>query len=40
LRHLWVIYPGTARYPAHEKIAMLPLADIAALPQEMERVKK
>ena len=20
LRHLWVIYPGTTRYPAHEKI--------------------
>ncbi|OGR28138.1 MAG: hypothetical protein A2X79_00060 [Desulfuromonadaceae bacterium GWB2_53_15] len=39
LRHLWVIYPGTNRYPAHEKITMLPLADIAALPAEIERQK-
>ena len=37
LRHLWVIYPGTVRYPAHEKITMLPLADVATLPAEVER---
>jgi hypothetical protein len=35
LQHLWVIYPGAARYPAHEKITMLPLANIATLPAEM-----
>lgn len=33
LSHLWVIYPGTVRYPAHEKITMLPLAEVATLPQ-------
>ena len=38
LRHLWVVYPGTIRYPAHEKITMLPLADIATLPEEVEKV--
>jgi len=38
LRHLWVIYPGTIRYPAHEKITMLPLADVATLSTEIERV--
>jgi predicted AAA+ superfamily ATPase len=40
LRHLWVVYPGAARYPAHEKVTMFPLADITALPQEIERVQK
>lgn len=35
LTHIWVIYPGTARYPAHEKITMLPLAEISRLPQEI-----
>jgi len=35
LTHLWVIYPGTVRYPAHEKITMLPLAEIARLPQDI-----
>ncbi|MGA2151821.1 MAG: ATP-binding protein [Geobacteraceae bacterium] len=37
LRHLWVIYPGSTRYPAHEKITMLPLADIATLQAEVAR---
>ena len=35
LTHLWVIYPGTARYPAHEKITMLPLVEVARLPLEI-----
>ena len=39
LSHLWVVYPGANRYPAHEKITMWPLSDIAALPAEVERVK-
>lgn len=36
LDHLWVIYPGMVRYRAHEKITMLPLAEVGRLPQEME----
>lgn len=36
LTHLWVVYPGVVRYPAHEKITMLPLAEIALLPHEIE----
>lgn len=35
LTHLWVIYPGTVRYPAHERITMLPLAEVPRLPQEI-----
>lgn len=35
LDHLWVIYPGTMRYPAHEKITMLPLVEIFRLPGEI-----
>jgi predicted AAA+ superfamily ATPase len=38
LDHLWVIYPGTVSYPAHEKITMLPLAEVARLHQEIARV--
>jgi hypothetical protein len=38
LRHLRVVYPGAHRYPAHEKITMLPLADIATLPAEVARM--
>jgi predicted AAA+ superfamily ATPase len=36
LTHLWVIYPGSVRYPAHERITMLPLAQIGSIPQELE----
>ena len=36
LAHLWVVYPGTARYPAHERITMLPLAQIGNLSQELK----
>ncbi len=35
LDHLWVIYPGMMCYPAHEKITMLPLAEIFRLPGEI-----
>jgi len=35
LAHLWVVYPGVARYAAHEKITMLPLAEVAGLPAEI-----
>lgn len=30
LDHLWIIYPGKAQYPAHEKITILPLKHIDA----------
>ncbi len=35
LDHLWVIYPGMMCYSAHEKITMLPLAEIFRLPGEI-----
>jgi uncharacterized protein len=35
ITHLWVVYPGTVRYPAHERITMLPLAQIGSLRQEL-----
>ena len=35
LTHLWVVYPGVVRYPAHEKVTMLPLAEIGLLPHEI-----
>lgn len=35
LAHLWVVYPGAVRYAVHEKITMLPLAEVASLPAEM-----
>ncbi len=31
LEHLWVIYPGTRRYPLTEKITALPLRDISTI---------
>lgn len=31
LDHLWVVYPGTLRYPLTDKITALPLRDIAGL---------
>jgi predicted AAA+ superfamily ATPase len=31
LEHLWVVYPGTLRYPMADKITALPLRDIHAL---------
>jgi hypothetical protein len=40
LQHLWVVYPGKDRYPAHEKITMLPLSSISLLPAEMARLSR
>ncbi len=34
LAHLWVVYPGAVRYAVHEKITMLPLAEIAGVSAE------
>jgi hypothetical protein len=31
LEHLWVVYPGTLRYPLTEKITALPLRDVPGL---------
>jgi hypothetical protein len=31
LAHLWVVYPGPHSYPAHERITVLPLADVGSL---------
>jgi predicted AAA+ superfamily ATPase len=31
LHHLWIIYPGQHAYPAHERITVWPLRDVAAL---------
>ena len=36
LTHLWVVYPGAVRYPAHDRITMVPLAQIGSIPQELE----
>ena len=37
LAPLWVVYPGAARYAAHEKITMLPLAEGAGLFAEISK---
>lgn len=39
LRHLWVLCPGKHRYPAHEKITVLPLTELPALPAEVEGMR-
>lgn len=31
LDHLWIVYPGTATYPVHKKMTVLPLKDIGTL---------
>lgn len=31
LAHLWVVYPGSHSYPAHEKITMLPISEAASI---------
>lgn len=31
LEHLWIIYPGPHRYPAHERITVWPVGEIAEL---------
>ena len=35
--HLWVVYPGAVRYAAHEKITMLPLAEVAGRPADISK---
>lgn len=36
LEHLWVIYPGTETYPAHERITVLPLERLSSLTQMIQ----
>jgi hypothetical protein len=31
LDHLWVVYPGSLRYPLSERISALPLREIGSL---------
>lgn len=31
LDHLWIVYPGTFRFPVHERITVLPLREVATL---------
>lgn len=35
LEHLWVVYPGTERYPIHERITVVPAAEIPALAEAL-----
>lgn len=35
LSHLWVVYPGSVRYPVHEKITVLPLTCVMDLRNEL-----
>lgn len=35
LDHLWIVYPGQHPYPAHEKITVWPLREIANLPAQI-----
>ena len=35
LNHLWIIYPGRQAYPAHEKITVWPLKDVADLADQI-----
>lgn len=35
LTRLWVVYPGSERYAAHERITMIPLADVSGLKEEI-----
>jgi predicted AAA+ superfamily ATPase len=37
LYHLWIIYPGRHSYPVHEKITVLPLAEIPSLPIHIQQ---
>ena len=37
LAHLWVVYPGSHSYPAHEKITMLPISEAASIASIIER---
>ena len=35
LYHLWVLYPGAHSYPAHEKVTMVPMAELSTLPDRV-----
>ncbi len=35
LKHLWIIYPGTERFPIDKRISAWPLRDVATLPGEL-----
>lgn len=37
LDHLWVVYPGTLRYPMTEKITALPLREIYQIELKISR---
>ena len=37
LDHIFVVYPGAVRYSAHEKITMLPLAEVAGLSADIAK---
>jgi hypothetical protein len=36
LEHLWVIHPGSRRYPADERITMWPAAAMSELGHELK----
>jgi predicted AAA+ superfamily ATPase len=40
LEHLWVVYPGTLRYPIAEKITALPLREIQQIELKTSRVQQ
>jgi hypothetical protein len=35
LEHLWVVYPGQHRYPAHERITVWPVRELVELPGQL-----
>jgi predicted AAA+ superfamily ATPase len=35
LEHLWVVYPGSARYPLDERITVVPAGDISGLARQI-----
>jgi len=37
LDHLWIIYPGQQSYPAHDKISILPVRDLAAIRDQLRQ---
>src|SRR5258708_490933 len=37
LERAWIVHPGSKRYPVHEKVEALPLADVHLLAAAMER---
>jgi len=38
LDHLWIIYPGLQPYPAHDKISVQPLRDLAAIRDQWRQI--